>query len=110
VKKLQHFGVTQLADQLGHVSADVAQAGAVVAGDVRMGMVGVGMLVKRLDAKVAVGGNLDLVAAYGEVIAVVLDRDGRRRGVQGPSPSRWTREYCVPRWTSMSALAAPRQG
>ena len=77
MQKLKRFGISHLADELGQIAGDVAQAGAIVPGDMGMRMLGVGMFVQRLDPHVSVGGNLDFVASQRELIAVVLNRDGR---------------------------------
>jgi len=77
MQKLKRFGISHLSDELGQIAGDVAQAGSVVTGDMGMRMLGVGVFVQRLNPHVSVGGDLDFVASQRELIAIVLNRDGR---------------------------------
>ena len=77
MQKLESFGISHLANELGQIAGDVAQAGTIVTGDMGMRMLGVGVFVQCLDPHVSIGGNLDFVASQRELISVVLNRDGR---------------------------------
>ncbi|MGA2193485.1 MAG: PIN domain-containing protein [Nitrospirota bacterium] len=68
-------------DMISVVAREASAAGlsvTIVTGDMGMRMLSIRVFVQRLDPHVSVGWNLDFVASQRELIAIMLNRDGRR--------------------------------